>query len=178
MGRRAYVGNPKLCGAPLRSCYASMAIFGSKGARKLWLVLLLSAGVAIVILALIFWLVYLHKGSKSLWKMDYFIGFQRFRANDVLRSFDSNHSMDELPPLPISVCNVMLSIGITVLVKTIQWEPKRMKVASKFTTQMGNAMDRNLIRLLVFCYNKHMAYMFDDYLPNGNLAEKVRIPRN
>ncbi|KAK8483515.1 hypothetical protein V6N11_045163 [Hibiscus sabdariffa] len=84
---------------------------GSKGTRKLRLVLLLSTGVAIVISALIFWLVYLHKGSKGQWKIDSFIGFQRFKANDL------NHSMDELPLLPAAVCKVMLSIGVTALVK-------------------------------------------------------------
>ncbi|KAL4335782.1 hypothetical protein GQ457_07G044530 [Hibiscus cannabinus] len=36
--------NPELCGAPLRSCSASMAILGSKGTGKLRLFLLLSAG--------------------------------------------------------------------------------------------------------------------------------------
>ncbi|KAK8550478.1 hypothetical protein V6N13_118996 [Hibiscus sabdariffa] len=178
MGRSAYVGNPELCGAPLRACSASMAIFGSKGTGKLRLVLLLSAGVAILVSALVFWLVYLRKGSKGQWKMESFIGLPQFKANDVLRSFDSNESMDELPPLSAAVCKAVLPTGITVLVKKVEWEPKRMKVVSEFVTQMGNARHRNLIRLLGFCYNKHMAYMLYDYLPNGNLAEKVRIPRD
>ncbi|XP_039071526.1 leucine-rich repeat receptor-like protein kinase TDR isoform X2 [Hibiscus syriacus] len=178
MDRSAYVGNPELCGAPLRSCSASMAIFGSKGTGKLRLVLLLSAGIAILISALVFWLVYLRKGSKGQWKMDSFIGLPQFKANDVLRSFDSSESMDELPPLSAAVCKAVLPTGITVLVKKIEWEPKRIKAASEFITQMGNARHRNLIRLLGFCYNKHMAYMLYDYLPNGNLAEKVRIPRD
>ncbi|KAK8980262.1 hypothetical protein V6N11_061476 [Hibiscus sabdariffa] len=155
MGRSAYVGNPELCGAPVRACSASMAIFGSKGTGKLS---------------------YLRKGSKGQWKMESFIGLPQFKANDVLRSFDSNESMDELPSA--AVCKAVLPTGITVLVKKVEWEPKRMKVVSEFVTQMGNARHRNLIRLLGFCYNKHMAYMLYDYLPNGNLAEKVRIPRD
>ncbi|GMI92526.1 MORE LATERAL GROWTH1 [Hibiscus trionum] len=178
MGRSAYVGNPELCGAPLRSCSASMAIFGSKGTGKLRLVLLVSAAAAILISALVFWLVYLRRGSKGQWKMDSFIGLPQFKANDVLRSFDSNESMDELPPLSAAVCKAVLPTGITVLVKKVEWEPKRMKVVSEFVTQMGNARHRNLIRLLGFCYNKHMAYILYDYLPNGNLSEKVRIPRD
>ncbi|KAE8675823.1 putative lipid binding protein [Hibiscus syriacus] len=178
MDRSSYAGNPELCGAPLRSCSPSMAIFGSKGTGKLRLVLLLSAGVAILISALVFWLVYLRKGNKGQWKMDSFIGLPQFKANDVLRSFDSKESMDELPPLSATVCKAVLPTGITVLVKKIEWEPKRVKVVSEFITQMGNARHRNLTRLLGFCYNKYMAYILYDYLPNGNLAEKVRIPKD
>ncbi|KAK5830166.1 Leucine-rich repeat receptor-like protein kinase TDR [Gossypium arboreum] len=178
MGRSAYVGNRELCGAPLRSCSASMSIFGSKGTGKLRLVLLLSAGVTILIAALLFWLVYLRKGNKGQWKMESFIGLPQFTANDVLRSFSSADSMEELPPLYAAVCKAVLPTGITVLVKKIEWEPKRMKVAIEFITQMGNARHRNLIRLLGFCYNNHMAYMLYDYLPNGNLAEKVTMPRD
>ncbi|XWS70361.1 hypothetical protein CRYUN_Cryun03dG0041500 [Craigia yunnanensis] len=178
MGRSAYVGNPELCGAPLKSCSGSIAILGSKGTGKLRLVLLLCAGVVILIAASIFWLIYLHKGSKGQWKMDSFIGLPQFTANDVLRSFNSTDSMEELPPLSAAVCKAVLPTGITVLVKKIEWEPKRMKVASEFITQMGNARHRNLIRLLGFCYNKHVAYLLYDYLPNGNLAEKVRMRRD
>ncbi|KAB2027721.1 hypothetical protein ES319_D05G051300v1 [Gossypium barbadense] len=178
MGRSAYVGNRELCGAPLRSCSASMSIFGSKGTGKLRLVLLLSAGVTILIAALLFWLVYLRKGNKGQWKMESFIGLPQFTANDVLRSFSSADSMEELPPLSAAVCKAVLPTGITVLVKKIEWEPKRMKVAIEFITQMGNARHRNLIRLLGFCYNNHMAYMLYDYLPNGNLADKVTMPRD
>ncbi|XVF35509.1 hypothetical protein REPUB_Repub18cG0151700 [Reevesia pubescens] len=180
MGRSAYVGNPELCGTPLKSCSASnsMAIWGSKGTGKLRLVLLLCAGVVILIAASAFWLVYLRKGSKGQWKMDSFIGLPQFTANDVLRSFNSTDSMEELPPLSAAVCKAVLPTGITVLVKKIEWEPKRMRVASEFITQIGNARHRNLIRLLGFCYNKHLAYLLYDYLPNGNLTEKVRMRRD
>ncbi|XWS72591.1 hypothetical protein CRYUN_Cryun02cG0053000 [Craigia yunnanensis] len=178
MGRSAYVGNPELCGAPLKSCSGSMAILGSKGTGKLRLVLLLCTGVVILIAASVFWLIYLHKGSKCQRKMDSFIGLPQFTANDVLRSFNSTDSMEELPPLSAAVCKAVLPTGITVLVKKMEWEPKRMKVASEFITQMGNARHRNLIRLLGFCYNKHLAYLLYDYLPNGNLAEKVRMRRD
>ncbi|XP_022750209.1 leucine-rich repeat receptor-like protein kinase TDR [Durio zibethinus] len=178
MGRSAYVGNPELCGAPLKSCSGSMSIFGSKGSGKLRLVLLLCAGAIILIAASVVWLIYLRKGSKGQWKMDSFIGLPQFTANDILRSFNSTDSMEELPPLSAAVCKAVLPTGITVLVKKIEWEPKRMKLASEFITQIGNARHRNLIRLLGFCYNKHLAYLLYDYLPNGNLAEKVRTRRD
>ncbi|XVF48474.1 hypothetical protein PTKIN_Ptkin03bG0193300 [Pterospermum kingtungense] len=178
MGRSAYVGNPKLCGAPLESCSGSMAIFGSKAPGKLRLVLFLCAGVVILVAAFVFWLVYLHKGSKGQWKMDSFIGLPQFTANDILRSFNSGDSKEELQPFSAAVSKAVLPTGITVLVKKIEWEPKRMKVASEFITQIGNARHKNLIRLLGFCYNKHLAYLLYDYLPNGNLAEKIRIRRD
>ncbi|XVE71086.1 hypothetical protein DITRI_Ditri10aG0122000 [Diplodiscus trichospermus] len=178
MDRSAYIGNPELCGAPLKSCSGSMAILGSKGTRKLRLVLLLCAGVAILIAASAFWLIYLHKGRKGQWTMVSFIGLPQFTANDVLRSFNFTDSMEELPPLSAAVCKAVLPTGITVLVKKIEWESKKMKVASEFISQMGNARHRNLIRLLGFCYNKHLAYLLYDYLPNGSLAEKMRIQRD
>ncbi|XP_017983640.1 PREDICTED: leucine-rich repeat receptor-like protein kinase TDR [Theobroma cacao] len=178
MGRSAYVGNPELCGAPLKSCSGSMAILGSKGRGKLRLVLLLCAGAVIFIAASVFWLIYLRKGSKGQWRMDSFIGLPQFTANDVLRSFNSTDSMEELPPLSAAVCKAVLPTGITVLVKKIEWDAKRMKGASEFITQMGNARHKNLIRLLGFCYNKHLAYLLYDYLPNGNLTEKVRMRRD
>ncbi|XVE53693.1 hypothetical protein DITRI_Ditri03aG0023100 [Diplodiscus trichospermus] len=179
MGKSAYVGNPELCGAPLKSCSGSMAILGSKGTGKLRLVLLLCAGLVILIAASVFWLIiYIRKGRKGQWKMESFIGLPQFTANDVLRSLNSTNSMEKLPPLSAAVCKADLPTGITILVKKIEWEPKRMKVASEFVTQMGNARHRNLIRLLGFCYNKHLAYLLYDYLPNGNLAEKVRVPRD
>ncbi|KAK6274006.1 hypothetical protein POUND7_011089 [Theobroma cacao] len=178
MGRSAYVGNPELCGAPLKSCSGSMAILGSKGRGKLRLVLLLCAGAVIFIAASVFWLTYLRKGSKGQWRMDSFIGLPQFTANDVLRSFNSTDSMEELPPLSAAVCKAVLPTGITVLVKKIEWDAKRMKGASEFITQMGNARHKNLIRLLGFCYNKHLAYLLYDYLPNGNLTEKVRMRRD
>ncbi|XWS26292.1 hypothetical protein CRYUN_Cryun26dG0019400 [Craigia yunnanensis] len=137
MGRSAYVGNPELCGALLKSCSGSMAILGSKGTGKLRLVLLLCAGVVILIAASIFWLIYLCKRRKGQWKMDSFIGLPRFTANDVLRSFNSTDSMEELPQLSAAVCKAELPTGITVLVKKIEWEPKRMKIVSEFITQMG-----------------------------------------
>ncbi|XVF89229.1 hypothetical protein PTKIN_Ptkin19aG0113400 [Pterospermum kingtungense] len=178
MGRSAYVGNPELCGIPLESCSGSMAILGGKGTGKLRLVLLLCAGAFILIAASVFWLFYIRKGSKGQWKMDSFIGLPQFTANDVLRSFNWTDSMEELPPPSAAVCKAVLPTGITVLVKKIEWEPKRMKVASEFITQMGNARHKNLIRLLGFCYNKHLAYLLYDYLPNGNLAEKVTMQRD
>ncbi|OMO61843.1 hypothetical protein CCACVL1_23208, partial [Corchorus capsularis] len=178
MGRSSYVGNPKLCGAPLKSCSNSMAILGRKSNGKLKLVLLLCAAVVIFIVASVFWLIYLRKGSKGQWKMESFIGLPQFTANDVLRSFNSTDSMEEVPPLSAAVCKAVLPTGITVMVKKIEWEPKRMKAASEFITQMGSARHKNLIRLLGFCYNKHLAYLLYDYLPNGNLAEKVRMRRD
>ncbi|RVX05228.1 Leucine-rich repeat receptor-like protein kinase TDR [Vitis vinifera] len=86
--------------------------------------------------------------------------------------------METTPPLSSSVCKAVLPTGITVSVKKIEWEAKRMKVMSEFITRIGNARHKNLIRLLGFCYNKHVAYLLYDYLPNGNLAEKIRMKRD
>ncbi|KAE8693621.1 dicer-like protein 4-like isoform X1 [Hibiscus syriacus] len=172
MGRSAYIGNPELCGKPLKSC--SNPING----KKLRLILLVSAGAIILVAAIVFGLIYRQKGSEGQWQMNSFIGLPQFTSNDILRSFDCANSMEELPPFSDAFCKAVLPTGITVLVKKLEWEPKRVKVASEFITQLGSARHMNLIRLLGFCYNKQMTYLLYDYLPNGNLAEKLRMQRD
>ncbi|KAE8689001.1 dicer-like protein 4-like isoform X1 [Hibiscus syriacus] len=113
MGRTAYIGNPELCGKPLKSC--SNPINGKK---------LRTATIFRCIL----------QSSAAYWD--------------------------------------------NCAVKKLEWEPKRVKVASEFITQLGSARHMNLIRLLGFCYNKQMTYLLYDYLPNGNLAEKLRMQRD
>ncbi|KAL4296614.1 hypothetical protein GQ457_12G020540 [Hibiscus cannabinus] len=172
MGRSAYIGNPKLCGKPLKSCSNPI------NRKKLRLILLLSAGAILLVAAIVFGLVYRQKGSKGQWQMNSFIGLPQFTANDILRSFNCTNSIEEPPPFSDAFCKAVLPTGITVLVKKLEWEPKRVKVASEFITQLGNARHMNLIRLLGFCYNKQMTYLLYDYLPNGNLAEKLRMQRD
>lgn len=172
MGSSAFVGNPELCGAPLRPCSSSTVIL-----RRLAWVLLLCAGVVVFIAALVLGIIYFQRGSKGQWKMVSFQGLPRFTANDVLRSFSSTESTETLQAPSASVCKAVLPTGITVLVRKIEWEARRMGVMSEFITRIGNARHKNLIRLLGFCYNKHLAYLLYDYLPNGNLAEKIRMKR-
>ncbi|KAF5742057.1 leucine-rich repeat receptor-like protein kinase TDR [Tripterygium wilfordii] len=177
MGSSAYVGNPKLCGEPLQPCSASMAMLGSKGIGKLILVLLLCAVVVGFVVASILGIRYFRRGNIGQWNMVSFNGLPRFTANDVLRSFSSTKSMEALPSPSTSVCKAELPTGITVSVKKIEWGTKRMRIATELITRMGNARHKNLVRLLGFCYNKHLGYLLYDYLPlpNGNLAEKTRM---
>ncbi|XP_030546667.1 leucine-rich repeat receptor-like protein kinase TDR [Rhodamnia argentea] len=178
MDGSAFAGNMRLCGEPLRQCPGSVAILGSKGIGKLMLVLLLCLGLVVSIVAFTFGLFYFRKGNKGRWKMVYFVGLPRFTASDILKSFSSAESIESTTSPPALVCKALLPTGITVLVKNIEWDPKRMKAMMEFITRMGNARHVNLIRLLGFCYNKQMAYLLYDYLPNGNLAEKMRIKRD
>lgn len=178
MGTSAYQGNPKLCGAPLEPCSASIKIFGSKGTRKIMWILLLCAGVVLLIVASAFGIFYIRRGSKGHWKMVSFSGLPRFTASDVLRSFSSTESMEAVPPESNSVCKAVLPTGITVSVKKIELEAKTMKKATEFMTRLGVARHKNLIRLLGFCYNKQLAYVLYDYQPNGNLAEKITLKRD
>ncbi|KAL1165129.1 hypothetical protein V6Z11_A06G111000 [Gossypium hirsutum] len=137
-----------------------------------------AGGVVILIAATVSLLIHLRKGSKGQWKMNSFIGLPQFTANDVLRSFNATDSKEELPPFSGAFCKAVLPTGITVLVKKLEWEPKRVKIASEFITQLGNSRHMNLIRLLGFCYNNQLTYLLYDCLPNGNLAEKLRMQRD
>ncbi|KAJ4846792.1 hypothetical protein Tsubulata_014106 [Turnera subulata] len=179
MDRSAYAGNPKLCGAPLQPCGASVAtILGRKGTWKLSWVLLLCAGVVVFIAASALLMFYLRRGSKGQWHMISFSGLPRFTANDVLRSFNSSESMEAVSSLSASVYKAVLPTGLPVSVKKIELEAKGRKIMTEFIMQMGNARHKNLVRLLGFCYNGHVAYLLYDYLPNGNLAEKINVKRD
>ncbi|KAM0969227.1 hypothetical protein COP2_017899 [Malus domestica] len=177
MEQSAFVGNPKLCGEPLRSCPGSVAIFGSRGVGKLLWILLLCAVVVMFVTLSVMGIFYFRRESKGQWKMISFDGLPQFTANDVLKSFSSTESMDALPPLSASVSKAVLPTGITVSVKKIEWGAKRMRVMLEFVTQIGNARHENLIRLLGVCYNNQLAYLLYEYLPNGNLAEKISVKR-
>lgn len=92
-------------------------------------------------------------------------------ATDILTSFNYTESVETTPPLSFSVCKVVLTTGLAALVK-------KTEIASEFVTQIGDARPKNLIRLLGLCWNKHVTYLLYDYLPNGNLAEKVRMKKD
>ncbi|XP_043701320.1 leucine-rich repeat receptor-like protein kinase TDR [Telopea speciosissima] len=184
MGATAFIGNPQLCGEPLSPCPDSEEIphvagfrLGSKGTEKLIWVLLPCAGVVLLIVMAALAIFYLQKGSNGQWKMVPFIGLPRFTANDVLRSFSYTESIEPVPPLSAPVSKVVLPTGITVSVKKIEWGASMRGTMTEFITRMGNARHKNLTRLLGFCSNKHVAYLLYDYLPNGNLAEKMNMKR-
>ncbi|GAY56720.1 hypothetical protein CUMW_174040, partial [Citrus unshiu] len=177
MGSSAYAGNPKLCGAPLQPCHASVAILG-KGTGKLKFVLLLCAGIVMFIAAALLGIFFFRRGGKGHWKMISFLGLPQFTANDVLRSFNSTECEEAARPQSAAGCKAVLPTGITVSVKKIEWGATRIKIVSEFITRIGTVRHKNLIRLLGFCYNRRQAYLLYDYLPNGNLSEKIRMKRD
>lgn len=177
MGSSAYAGNPKLCGVPLQPCHASVAILG-KGTGKLKFVLLLCAGIVTFIAAALLGIFFFRRGSKGHWKMVSFLGLPQFTANDVLKSFNSTECEEAAHPQSAAGCKAVLPTGITVSVKKIEWGATRIKIVSEFITRIGTVRHKNLIRLLGFCYNRHQAYLLYDYLPNGNLSEKIRMKRD
>ncbi|KAJ4959127.1 hypothetical protein NE237_026238 [Protea cynaroides] len=184
MGASAFIGNPQLCGEPLPPCPDSKEIphvaglrLGSKGTEKLtWVLLSCAGGVFFIVMAALA-IFYLQKASNGQWKMVSFIGLPRFTANDVLRSFSYTESTEPVPALSVPVSKAVLPTGITVSVKKIEWGARRRGVMSEFISRMGNARHKNLTRLLGLCSNKHVAYLLYDYLPNGNLAEKMNMKR-
>ncbi|KAK9098411.1 hypothetical protein Syun_025456 [Stephania yunnanensis] len=180
MDQSAFIGNPKLCGAPLQSCSNSKKNLsgfklGNKRSEKVTWALLLSAGVVLFVVMAVLGILYVYRERKEQWKMVAFSGLPIFKANDILRSFSYTEAVDRAPPLSTSVCKAVLPTGITVLVKKIEWDAKRKGVMSEFITKMGNARHKNLARLLGFCSNNCIAYLLYDYLPNGNLDEKMRM---
>ncbi|KAL3535966.1 hypothetical protein ACH5RR_004427 [Cinchona calisaya] len=182
MDRSAFIGNSRLCGEPLRPCHGKGMPGGleleSRRTQKFAWVLISCAFVVLLIVTVIFTILHFRRGTKGEWKMVSFNGLPGFTANDVLRSFSSTEATDALPSFPHSVCKAVLPTGITVTVKKIEWESRRVDTMSQFVNRMGNARHKNLTRLLGFVYNKHMAYLLYDYSPNGNLAEKIRVKRD
>ncbi|CAL1358897.1 unnamed protein product [Linum trigynum] len=166
MGSSAYAGNPKLCGAPLHPCPGSMTTFGGRGTRKLTWVLL---AVVVLVLASVLGVFYIRREGKGEWKMIPFAGLPQFTASDILK---------ELPPSSASVCQAVLPTGITVSAKKVELEAKTMNASMELIMQIGNARHKNLVRLLGACYNKQLAYLLCDHLPNGNLTEKVAMKRD
>ncbi|KAF9614403.1 hypothetical protein IFM89_018548 [Coptis chinensis] len=177
MGANAFIGNSKLCGAPLQSCSnPSVAVFNSrrKSSEKITWALLLCAGLVLFISMSVMGIFYLQKERKGRWKMVTFIGLPQFKPNDILKSFSYTNSIEPPLLLSASVCKAVLPTGITVSVKKIEWDTKRRMAMEDFIAQIGNARHKNLIRLLGLCCNKDVAYLLYDYLPNGNLDDKMR----
>ncbi|KAJ8753114.1 hypothetical protein K2173_017663 [Erythroxylum novogranatense] len=178
MGKSAYEGNPNLCGAPLRPCSTSMAIFGGRGIWKLIWVLLLCSGVVVFLVASTLGIFYIRREGKGQWNMISFNGLPRFTANDVLKSFSSTETIPAGSPPSASTSKVVLPTGITVSMKKIELEGKGIKTVSEFVTQLGYARHKNLVRVLGFCHNKLVGYLLYDYSSNGNLAEKNSMKKD
>ncbi|XP_022888732.1 leucine-rich repeat receptor-like protein kinase TDR [Olea europaea var. sylvestris] len=182
MDRSAFFGNPKLCGAPLRPCRESVIPngleLGSRRTQKLAWILIICAVIVLFIMTVVFGIFYFKRGRKGQWKTVAFSGLPQFTAKDVLRSFNPVEVLEEAPALPDSICKVVLPTGITVSVKKIEWEPKRMEIVLQFLHRMGNARHNNLTTLLGMCYNSRLAYLLYDYLANENLSEKIRMKRD
>ncbi|KAL2898693.1 Leucine-rich repeat receptor-like protein kinase TDR [Bienertia sinuspersici] len=171
MDSSAFVGNPKLCGVPLKACPSSKAV----QTELLWVLILCASVVAFIALA-VSGVYYIQKGrKKGQWKMISFNGLPNFTANDVLKSFSSPEFMEtaHYPIMSSSICKITLPTGITVSVKKIELDTQKVEVMEEFITQMGNARHKNVTRLLGYCYNKDLLYLLYDYLPYGNLAEKI-----
>ncbi|MCL7032040.1 hypothetical protein MKW94_019434 [Papaver nudicaule] len=183
----AFIGNPDLCGAPLKACHAALAalsLLGKTKSEKIKWVLLICFGVVLFIAASICLLLYLLWHQKINWKMISFTGLPEFTAKDILRSIGStsyinDFSMETVQPPLLSlsssnVCKVVLPTGITVSVKKIEWDSKRRRVISEFVKSLGSVRHTNLVRLLGFCSNKSFGYLlYDFYLPSENLAENM-----
>lgn len=186
MDTSAFLGNPRLCGAPLRPCHRGNGMpsgleLGSRRTQKLAWVLITCAVVMLFVATAVFGVLHFRKRSEGRWKIVTFSGLPEFTANDVLRSLNSTETteVEVVPKLTNkSVCKAVLPTGITVSVKKIEWEPKQMTIMLEFIKRIGNIRHKNLIRLLGCCYNRNQAYLLYDYLPNGNLAEKIQTKRD
>ncbi|XAR66798.1 Non-specific serine/threonine protein kinase [Bertholletia excelsa] len=166
MGSSAFIGNPELCGAPLQPCPNRIQL-GIRRAQKFAWTLISCAVVVVCITVSIIGVFYFRKVRDSRWRMVSFTGLPQFTTNDVLKSFNSAED-----------CKAVLPTGIMVSVKKIEVDAKRVKAITEFLTQLGNVRHKNLVRLLGFCYNNKLAYLLYDYLPNGNLAEKIKMKRD
>ncbi|KAI3754452.1 hypothetical protein L1987_54236 [Smallanthus sonchifolius] len=183
MDTSSFLGNPNLCGTPLvRLCHHGNGIsegmeLGSRRNHKVAWVLVLCAVVVILSGFLFGIFYYRRRNANRHWKMVSFGGLSELTAADVLKSFNSIDSVETLYSSN-SVCKAVLLSGMTIIVRKIEWGTKSSNLLIDFITQIGNLRHKNLIRLLGFCYNKNLGYLLYEYLPNGNLDEKIGIKRD
>ncbi|KAK1437405.1 hypothetical protein QVD17_03196 [Tagetes erecta] len=176
----SFLGNPNLCGAPvMRVCRHGNGIsegmkLGSRRNHKVAWVLVLCA-VVVILSGFLFGIFYYRRQSVNRhWKMVSFGGLPELTAADVLKSFNSIDSVETLYSSN-SVCKAVLLNGMTVIVRKIEWGTKSSNLLIDFITHIGDLRHKNLIRSLGFCYNKNLGYLLYEYLPNGNLDEKIGI---
>ncbi|KAL7093365.1 hypothetical protein ACP275_11G036600 [Erythranthe tilingii] len=170
----AFLGNPKLCGPPLRPCkngISSELEIGSRRAQKLAWILVLCAVTILFVTGSVFVILHLRRRSnKGQWKMVSFSGLPQFTAKDVLRSF--NYTEQD------SFGKVVLPTGITVSIKKIEWGSNETEIRLQNFMRIGNVRHENLMRLLGVCYNNRFAYLLYEHLPNGSLADTITIRRD
>nr|XP_043629148.1 leucine-rich repeat receptor-like protein kinase TDR [Erigeron canadensis] len=182
MDSNSFLGNPNLCGAPLaRPCHHGKAIsegldLGSRSHKVAW-VIVLCAVVVLLVCFLIGIVYYRRHNVNRHWRMVSFGGLPELTAADVLKSFDSVEAV-ETPYSSNSVCKAVLLTGMTVIVRKIEWGTKSSNLLMDFINRLGNSQHKNLIRLLGFCYNKNLGYLLYEYLPNGDLDEKIGVKRD
>ncbi|KAG5243776.1 leucine-rich repeat receptor protein kinase TDR [Salix suchowensis] len=166
-GALSSLGNPKLYGAPLKPCPASIVMFGGKGTRKITLALLLCVGLVVLIVASILGIFYIRRGSKGQSKMVSFSGLPRFTANDVLRSFSSTESMEEVPAESSSVCKAVLPTGITVTPRNYDYQPNG-SLAEKISLKRDWMAKYRLVSGIArgLCFLHHDCY---PAIPHGDL---------
>ncbi|GJZ24771.1 leucine-rich repeat receptor-like protein kinase TDR [Tanacetum coccineum] len=183
MDSSSFIGNPNLCGAPLTTpCNHGNGIskgidLGSRRKHKVAWVLVLCA-IVVVLSGLLFGIFYYRRQNVNRhWKLVSFGGLPELTAADVLKSFDSIETV-ETPYSSNSVCKAVLPTGMTIIVKKIEWGTKSSNLLMDFINRLGNLRHKNLIRWLGFCHNENLGYLLYEYLPNGNLDEKISIKRD
>ncbi|KAD4180140.1 hypothetical protein R6Q59_023569 [Mikania micrantha] len=183
MDSSSFLGNPNLCGAPLMTlCHHGNGIseemeLGSKRNHKVAWVLVLCA-VVVILSGFLFGIFYYRRQSVNRhWKLVSFGGLPKLTAADVLKSFNSIDSVETLYPSN-SVSKAVLLSGVTIIVRKIEWGTKSSNLLIDFINRIGNLRHKNLIRLLGFCYNKNLGYLLYEYLPNGNLDDKIGVKRD
>ncbi|KAG9156651.1 hypothetical protein Leryth_006628 [Lithospermum erythrorhizon] len=182
MDGSAFLGNPKLCGAPLRHCQSLMPNeleIGSRRTQKLAWVLIACAVTVLFVTFTIFAIVYLKRSANGEWKMVPFGELPQLTSTDVLRSLNSIESMEMVQsPSGSAACKTVLPTGLTVSIKKIEWETKHMRGMLQYLSRMGDARHKNLTRLLGLCYNRHLVYLLYDSFGNGNLSERIGEKRD
>ncbi|KAI3670824.1 hypothetical protein L1987_87466 [Smallanthus sonchifolius] len=183
MDSSSFLGNPKLCGSPLaRPCHHGNVIsegmeLGSRRNHKVAWVLVLCA-VVVVLSGFLYGIVYYRrKNVNRHWKMVSFGGLPELTAADVLNSFNTIKPVETLYSSN-PACKAVLLTGVTIVVRKIEWGTKSSNLLLDFITRIGNLRHKILIRLLGFCYNENLGYLLFEYLPNGNLDEKIGIKRD
>ncbi|KAJ7300137.1 hypothetical protein O6H91_Y065300 [Diphasiastrum complanatum] len=182
----SFLGNPHLCGGGLQNLAPCSGRAGSSNHRSHWLIAVIFAAVAILLLVgsvLLFkrYRLYFNhrdKNSKAFWSLTSFhkLGFSEYEVLGCLHE-------DQVIGTGGAgkVYKATLSNGKEVAVKKLwtssKTEAKRDYGFSAEVETLGCLRHKNIVKLLCCCSSEDAKLLVYEYMPNGSLGDQLHAPK-